>query len=316
MHYNFIFYILLCRVATGTLVEGLFNLKVDKVAKALKCQKAEHTFADTPCGIMDQYISCMGQAGNLLLIDCRSKDFQLVNFGSGENTPVILVTNSNVKHTLSGSEYPDRVRQCKEAVTALKKLYPHIAALRDANMVMLNSVKGELSEVAYRRAKHAINEDIRTLATVNALKAGDYATAGKQMIASHVSLRDDFEVSCEELNLLVDLALQVPGVYGARMTGGGFGGCTVTLVDRSAVSALKQFLYDNYYKHTHTKCDCYDVSPSSGARILDLPASRSLWSAFWSDDTSGPRWLDIIVPTTVLAISLAIGTSYFYRNRK
>jgi galactokinase len=184
------------------------------VAKALRCQKAEHTFADTPCGIMDQYISAMGLKGSLLLIDCRTNSFELIPFGAAttgtaSSSPIILVTNSLVKHTLSGSEYPDRVRQCKEAVAAIKMKYPIVEALRDANLDMLDSVQEELSDVVYRRAKHVIGEDIRTQSAVAALKKGDYVTVGQLMTASHYSLKDDYEVSCDELDFLVEVANKV-----------------------------------------------------------------------------------------------------------
>ena len=184
------------------------------MAKALRCQKAEHTFADTPCGIMDQYISAMGLKGSLLLIDCRTNSFELIPFGAAttstaSSSPIILVTNSLVKHTLSGSEYPDRVRQCKEAVAAIKMKYPIVEALRDANLDMLDSVQEELSDVVYRRAKHVIGEDIRTQSAVAALKKGDYVTVGQLMTASHYSLKDDYEVSCDELDCLVEVANKV-----------------------------------------------------------------------------------------------------------
>ena len=241
------------RVATATLLEGLLGgvKGVTGVDKALRCQKAEHTFADTPCGIMDQYISAMGSKGNLLLIDCRSKAFQLIPFGGvGSKSPLILVTNSNVKHSLTGSEYPDRVKQCQRAVSVLKAKYPKVVALRDATMEMLDSIKDKLTDIEYNRAKHSIGEDIRTQATVDALKKKDFISVGKYMTQSHLSLQKDYEVSCPELDLLVELANQVPGVYGSRMTGGGFGGCTVTLVDRDSVVTLEKFIYDNYLKQT------------------------------------------------------------------
>lgn len=160
---------------------------------------------------MDQYISAMGLKGSLLLIDCRTNSFELIPFGAtttatASSSPIILVTNSLVKHTLSGSEYPDRVRQCKEAVAAIKFKYPSVEALRDATLDMLNGVESELSDVVYRRAKHVIGEDIRTQSAVAALKRGDYATVGQLMTASHYSLKDDYEVSCEELDFLVEVA--------------------------------------------------------------------------------------------------------------
>jgi len=133
-------------------------LSISKVTKALRCQKAEHDFANTPCGIMDQYISAMGSKGNLLLIDCRTNTFETIPFGSSSDnsSPMILITNSMVKHKLSGSEYPDRVRQCKEAVTIVQSKYAEVRALRDVTSKMLNQFAEELSDVVYRRYHEAV----------------------------------------------------------------------------------------------------------------------------------------------------------------
>ena len=247
---------------------------------------------------MDQYISAMGKKGNLLLLDCRKKTFTLVPFGhSDDDGPVILVTNSNVKHSLSGSEYPDRVRQCKDAVKLIKTRYPSVKALRDATMLQLNEVfrgryqsavpasgttsldyskkkkpiKMDQAELAYRRAHHCITEDLRTLATVAALERGDYDIVGESMTASHRSLQFDFEVSCSELDQLVNTAITIPGVYGSRMTGGGFGGCTVTLVKREAVEVLIEKL-----KNVYPLCECYQAVPCDGAGVLNMTKSESL----------------------------------------
>jgi galactokinase len=253
------------------MLERLFNLKTDKVTKALRCQKAEHDFAGMPCGIMDQFISAVGEDGHLVLIDCRSNKPTLVPFGSGETTPLILVTNSKVKHKLTGSEYPDRVKQCQEAVKALQKKYAtKVKSLRDADQSMLQEVRGNMSEVAFKRAKHVIDENQRVLDTVEALKRKDYAAAGRYMTASHDSLRDDYEVSCEEIDFLQKCALGCQGVYGSRMTGGGFGGCTVTLVDRNAVKSLEHFLRESYWKQYHKQCEFIAAIPSAGAGVIDL----------------------------------------------
>lgn len=278
--------------------------------KALRCQKAEHTFAGTPCGIMDQFISSLGAEGHMLLIDCRTHKATLVPAGSGPDSPLILVTNSNVKHTLSGSEYPDRVRQCREAVEILQRHFPQIQALRDATLENIESVKGEMSDVVYRRARHVVSENQRTLDAVQALQSKDYALVGKLMTESHNSLRDDYEVSCEELDFLVRCALQVPGVFGSRMTGGGFGGCTVTLVERSAVNRLEMFLQENYFKQFHTNCSFYEATPSAGAGSLPLDAA--------GDETKEPAtkkrslWLDYAVPVSVAALSATVALSYFF----
>ena len=257
-------------VATATFLEKLYNIEnIDGVKKALRCQKAEHDFAGTPCGIMDQYISANGKEGHLLLIDCKTNKFELVPFSkNNSDAPVILVTNSNVKHELSGSEYPDRVNQCKEAVAIIQKAKKSVKLLRDVTPAMLEQNKTKMSDLVYRRANHVINEDVRTQETVKALKVGDYGQVGKLMTASHNSLRDLYEVSCKELDILVDIALSVPGVHGSRMTGGGFGGCTVTLVDKSAVNQLKDVISTKYTEATGLTCDCYVAEPSPGCGYL------------------------------------------------
>lgn len=238
---------------------------------------------------MDQYISSMGCVGNLLLIDCRSREYSLVPFNNSSDAPVVLVTNSNVKHSLSGSEYPDRVRQCKEAVAEIKKKHGSVHALRDCTMVMLDSVKANIPTVNYSRAKHAITEDLRTLAAVKALKAYDYEKVGKCMTESHRSLQHDYEVSCPELDKLVDLALEIDGVYGSRMTGGGFGGCTVTLVKKSAVGTLKEHLRSNF-----PLCECYEAVPSAGAGALDSPCGEK--------DERNSHWVPVAIGVGAIAL--------------
>lgn len=295
------------RVATATLLEVMCGLPDDGVKKALRCQQAEHTFAGVPCGIMDQYISAMGQPGNLLLIDCRTNDFKLVPFGEGATAPLILVTNSNVKHALTGSEYPDRVRQCREAVAVLQARFPHITSLRDADMASLEAVSNALPAEAYRRARHVIGEDARTLRAVQALTDKDFVTVGKNMTASHASLRDDYEVSCPELDFLVACALEVKGVYGSRMTGGGFGGCTVTLVERSAVHELERVLKERYAQRFNLHCECYEAQPSSGAGRLPLPNTQDV---FWK------KYSSVLVPAAALAASALTAAALAWFRRK
>jgi galactokinase len=276
-------------VATATLIEAMLTkLGIsfepnDGVAKALRCQKAEHEWADTPCGIMDQYISAMGCDKHLLLIDCRSNEATLVPFGGDNDSdsdfksnelPILLIANSNVKHSLSGSEYPDRVKQCRTCVTKIKENIEiakakKITALRDVTMDMLLSAKDSMDDLSYRRGLHCIEEDARTLACVEALKKGDFVTVGKHMTSSHNSLRDNFEVSCPELDVLVELALQVPGVLGSRMTGGGFGGCTITMVEANQVNALKSHLKTEYPKRCiGHECSLYESLPSAGSGMM------------------------------------------------
>lgn len=346
-------------VAVGMLLERLFNVKnmkagsEDGVTRALRCQKAEHDFADTPCGIMDQYISSMGQAGKILLIDCRSQSYELVEVGGDKNDPdrpVMLVANSNVKHNLSQSEYPVRRQQCEAAVKIISQKYPEVKLLRDVTLSMLEESKDAMSPVCYRRAKHVVTEDIRTKSTVEALKNGDFTLAGSNMTKSHASLQADFEVSCAELDLLVELALEVPGVFGSRMTGGGFGGCTITLVKKSAVVLLRQYLIDNYKKRAKLDCECYEVVPSAGASEIDLATRKSSSSSSsckagcqcgascqcgtncqcsssssssspspsssWALSSFGSRFSSVLIPAFAIGI-IAIGVRlYFNKYRK
>eukprot|EP00079_Xenopus_tropicalis_P018866 XP_012807998.1 PREDICTED: galactokinase isoform X1 [Xenopus tropicalis] len=244
-------------VATYTFLQQLCSDDGDTVQKALACQKAEHTFAGVPCGIMDQFISVMGREGHALLIDCRSLD--VTPLPLADPGLAVLITNSNVRHELTGSEYPERRRQCEEATRALKK-----ESLRDSSMEELEAMKESLTKTCYKRARHVISEIARTTDAADALQRGDYKAFGKLMVESHNSLRDDYEVSCPELDELVAIALEVPGVYGSRMTGGGFGGCTVTLLEASAAEGAKQQIKAKY----RGSPTFYITKPSAGSGIM------------------------------------------------
>jgi galactokinase len=268
-------------VATATMLEHLYALPSDPVAKALRCQQCEHTFCATPCGIMDQFVSACGMAGHALLIDCR-KPYATEQVPLDDPDLALLVANSNVKHELSGSEYPDRVRQCQEACAALRKHgHPGVQFLRDATPQMLASLEGKVPDLTLRRARHGVTEDLRTLKAKAALQRGAYAEVGQCMLQSHNSLRDDYQVSTPELDALVDIAMSVDGVYGARMTGGGFGGCTVTLLKASALPRLLAAIDEQYPKRCQGQtATCFATTPHRGAMVLQqnegvTPASRS-----------------------------------------
>ncbi|XP_040885127.1 galactokinase [Toxotes jaculatrix] len=246
-------------VAFYTFLQQLKPDDGDKVSKALACQQAEHTHAGVPCGIMDQFVSVLGTEGHALLTDCRSLEATSVPLADPDL--VILITNSNVKHSLTGSEYPMRRRQCEEAASILGK-----ASLRDATMKDLEEARYKLSDVTYRRARHVIEEIERTVRAAESLKRGAYKEFGKLMVESHSSLRDLYEVSCKELDELVSAAMEVEGVYGSRMTGGGFGGCTVTLTEARAVDRTILHIKERY-SGTPT---FYVTTPSEGARVLSL----------------------------------------------
>uniref|UniRef100_V9KSJ0 Galactokinase-like protein n=1 Tax=Callorhinchus milii TaxID=7868 RepID=V9KSJ0_CALMI len=246
-------------VAMYTFLQQICPDDGDLVAKAQTCQKAEHTFASVPCGIMDQFISVMGRKDHALLIDCRSLEVTPVPLT--DPNLVVLITNSNVRHTLSGSEYSTRRSQCEAAAKALGK-----ESLRCATMADLEALKASLDAEVYRRARYVITEIKRTTEAAEALKTGNYGQFGKLMVESHCSLRDDYDVSCQELDELVVAAMDGEGVFGSRMTGGGFGGCTVTLVETTAVEKTMQRIKDRY-RGTAT---FYITKPSPGAYVMKL----------------------------------------------
>ncbi|KAL4088411.1 hypothetical protein PRIC1_012833 [Phytophthora ramorum] len=234
-------------VSFATFLESLFEIEgVSAIQKALLCQAAEHEYCNVPCGIMDQFISSCGKKDCALLIDCRTKEPTAVAFQDPD--VVIVVCNSNVKHELNGGEYKERVQQCQAAVKALQTHgHSHMTHLRDATVPELDSVREALGDdVVYRRARHVITEDERTVAAVDLIRARQYVEAGKLMFESHESLRDDYEVSTPELDHLVQTARGCEGVFGARMTGGGFGGCIVALVQQEHAQKLMQTLDAGY----------------------------------------------------------------------
>ncbi|XP_067935297.1 galactokinase-like [Watersipora subatra] len=247
-------------VATFTLMQSMFPCQVSDKEKALICQKAEHTFAGMPCGIMDQFISSMGSKDHALLIDCESMESKQVQLRLPRQS--LLIINCNVKHQLSGSEYPSRRQSCIDAASLLQ-----VKSLRYADQTMLEAHKNDMSDETYRRSRHVISEIERTREAVIAFENGDLAKFGKLMVASHNSLRDDFEVSCPELDSLVEIAMSVSGVYGSRMTGGGFGGCTITLCE---TSSLEQLMAEVKQRYDGTATFIH-ASAAAGAHSIVLP---------------------------------------------
>jgi galactokinase len=251
-------------VSAGYALLKLAGQSMELAALALVCQRAEHEFAGTRSGIMDQYISCLGLAGHALPIDCRSLEYRAIPIDLSEAR--IVVCNSMVKHELASGEYNRRRAECEEGVRQLAALLPGIQALRDVGLEDFRRIADSLPDVIRRRCHHVITENARTLAAVEALEQGDLESFGQLMYASHESLKVDYEVSCRELDLLVEIASRTPGVYGARMTGGGFGGCTVNLV---AVDRVEPFLANirrEYETQTGVRPDCYVCQASAGVR--------------------------------------------------
>jgi galactokinase len=251
-------------VATATLLEAMTGTTLDPVAKALLCQKAEHEYAKVPCGIMDQFASVMGQEGRLMLIDCRSQQIEPIPLTDSAIT--VLIINTNVKHELSGGEYAERRGQCESAARKLG-----VQSLRDAGIAQLESQRERLEPIEFRRARHVISEIERTAEAAKAIKAGDWPHAGRLMYASHDSLRDDYEVSCRELDLQVNLARELGargGVIGSRMTGGGFGGCTVSLVETAKVDEVAQDIAQSYRAETSIEPAVLTSRPARGAHVV------------------------------------------------
>jgi galactokinase len=213
---------------------------------------------------MDQFASVMGRPDHLMLLDCRSQQIEHIPFSDPNLT--VLIINTNVKHQLAGGEYAERRSQCESAAHKL-----NISSLRDATLSQLENSRGQLSEAEYRRARHAIGEIARTLEAGAAIKAGQWPEVGELMFASHDSLRDDYEVSCRELDLLVDLARDIGpkgGIIGSRMTGGGFGGCTVSLVETAKVEQVARELSESYRAETGIEPSILTSRPARGAQIV------------------------------------------------
>jgi len=229
---------------------------------ALLCQRAEHEYVGTRCGIMDQFISVFAQSAHALMLDCRSLQSETLTIPADAR---LVICNSMVKHELAGGEYNRRRADCETGVRILNRNLPHVRALRDVTQSDLERHKNELPEVVYRRCRHVIGENQRVTDAAAALRAGDLNRFGALMYDSHRSLRDDYEVSCRELDLLVEIASGCGGVYGSRMTGGGFGGCTITLARADAVDAFRNEISKRYRNETSIIPDIYVCSAAQGA---------------------------------------------------
>ena len=254
-------------VATAFALLDISGIHLSRTEIAKICQQAEHQYAGTPCGIMDQFISCHGKEGHALMLDCRSLEFQLLPLPAGTQ---LMICNTMVKHELATGEYAQRRSQCEEGVHKLLAVLSGIRALRDVTPAQLEQHRNLLTETVYRRCRHVVTENERVLNAAEALRGGNVAAFGQLMAASHRSLRDDYEVSCSELDLMVALASQQKGVYGARMTGGGFGGCTINLVDAQHTETARQEIARAYFEKTGLTPEIYICSASEGAEAVSL----------------------------------------------
>lgn len=254
-------------VGTTRTMLTLAGEELDDKTIALLCQKAEHTYADVPCGIMDQTIVTSGKAGHAMLLDCRDNSKQFVPLNPAELT--VVICNSMVKHELSGGEYAERRGQCEKSVEILQKSNPAIKALRDATPALVDSAKAAMGDVVYRRARHVVTENARCLQFADCLKTQKYELAGQLMVQSHNSLRDDYEVSVPELDFLVASAMTIKGVYGSRMTGGGFGGCTVSLVQPRAVEGFIEQIRKIYQAKYKINPVIFATGATDGASVVE-----------------------------------------------
>lgn len=251
-------------VATCTALAAFCGVDISPTERALIGQATEHEFVNVPCGIMDQFISANGKEGHALMLDC--KDLSYKHIPMVDPNVSVLVIDSAVKHSLADGGYAARRKNCEDACAILG-----VPSLREATLEMLEEKKAELGDLCYRRARHVIGENLRVDAFAAALQKGDWDAAGVAMRGSHDSLKNDFEVSCAEVDTLVSLADTIPSaasVYGARMTGGGFGGCIVALVKSEDVEKVAQEMLDAYRAALGIETSYLVTRPGEGARVL------------------------------------------------
>lgn len=244
----------------------LFALKIDKMEMVLIAQKAEHTFSGVMCGVMDMFASIFGRKDHVIKLDCRSLEYQY--------EPLVLegyklvLFNTNVKHSLSSSEYNVRRQQCEQGVAWVKEFHQSVKSLRDVTLQMLNDHVATKDSLIYKRCRFIVEENARLQTACTALEIGDLKTLGIKMFEAHKGLSQEYEVSCKELDILVDGVKNNPDVLGARMMGGGFGGCTINIVKNEAIESLVGSLSESYYKKAGLALSHYIVQTEDGAKLL------------------------------------------------
>lgn len=248
-------------VASGFALLHTSGHKIDRVQLAKLCQQAENEFVGARCGIMDQFISCLGQRGHCLMIDCESLEYQSLPV---PEEAALVICNTMIRHALAAGEYNLRRSECEQGVAILSRFLPQVRSLRDVNPGQFEQHAAELPEVIRRRCRHVVSEIQRVRDAAASLRAGDLPQFGRLMQQSHASLRDDYEVSCRELDIMVEIAGRQPGVYGARMTGGGFGGCTINLVKREAAEKFMAAVAAEYERRTDIRPEIYVSGAAAG----------------------------------------------------
>lgn len=254
-------------VATMAAVLSLTDAKIALPRMAQLCQRAENSFVGASTGIMDQFIACCGAADHALLLDCRSLEYRLAPIPANVS---LVISNTMVKHSHAGGEYNIRRAEVEEGTAILRRHRPEIRKLRDATVEDLKRWGGEMPENVLRRVRHIVTEDDRTVAAADALERGDLKTLGRLLYEAHASYRDDFEASCPEADILVELASKQAGCIGARLTGGGFGGCTVNLVEAAQAQPFRENLRKGYKQATGIDADIYLCHASAGTHEIEV----------------------------------------------
>jgi galactokinase len=254
-------------VAVGFALLSLSGHAVDRSELARLCQKAENEFVSAHVGIMDPFVSCYGRAAHALLLDCRSMEHKFVRLPADLQ---LVICNTMVRHELASGEYNARRAECEEGVRILRMVFPEIRALRDVSLPQLKDNRRNLPQKVFARCRHVITENARVNSAVEALHRGDSKALRPLLQESHRSLRDDYEVSCGELDLMVEIAMAQPGLMGARMTGGGFGGCTINLVESAAVNNFRRNVAEEYFSKTSLTPEIYVSPASEGAQQIYL----------------------------------------------
>jgi galactokinase len=252
-------------VSTGLALLDISGLPIDRTALALLCQRAENEFVGARCGIIDQFISCHGSADRALLLDCGSLEFRLITLPADVT---LAICNTMVRHELAASEYNACRAESEQAVRLLAQELPGIKALRDVTRTQLEEHSNLLSSNLYKRARHVITENERVLEAVDAFETGAIGKLRQLMADSHRSLRDDYEVSRPELNTMVEIAMRQHGILGARMTGGGFGGCTIKLVETEHAEEFQHGISVEYANKMGLRPDIYLCKASQGAEVI------------------------------------------------
>lgn len=251
-------------LSTAFALIGFNGLALPPVEIITLCQRAEHDFAGVHCGIMDQFIACLGRRSHALMLDCRSLAYELVPLPAGVT---VAVCDTTVRRALAASEYNKRREECTAGVNALAARIPGLTSLRDVSAEQIDEYRSLLDPVVYRRCRHVVTENARVVRSARALRQGDLSEFGKLMYESHLSLRVDYEVSCRELDMLVDICAEGDGVFGARMTGAGFGGCALCLVRDEDAPALLARLQTEYLRMSGKSPTLHVCAIDDGASV-------------------------------------------------